>query len=62
MTCVYDMAFQCGSTMNGHIYSLSHNYSENIFSGYFKYYCTYDHFFSNVRSPCQKAWPVPKSP
>ena len=24
-----------------------------IFSGYFKYYFTYDHFFFTVRSPCQ---------
>ena len=33
-----------------------------IFSGYFKYYFTYDHFFLTVKSPCQTAWPVAKSP
>ena len=31
-----------------------------IFSGYFKYYFTYDHFFFTVRSPCHAALPDPK--
>ena len=31
-----------------------------IFSGYFKYYLTYDHFFFTVRSPCHTALPDPK--
>ena len=33
-----------------------------IFSWYLKYHLTYDHFFFNVSSPCQTAWPMPKSP
>ena len=32
-----------------------------IFSGYFKYYFTYDHFFFTVRSPCHTVLPDPKS-
>ena len=32
-----------------------------IFSGYFKYYITYDHFFFTVRFPCHTALPDPKS-
>ena len=31
-----------------------------IFSGYFKYYFTYDHFFFTVRSPCHAALLDPK--
>ena len=31
-----------------------------VFSGYFKYYFTYDHFFFTVRSPCHAALPDPK--
>ena len=32
-----------------------------IFSGYFKYYFTYDHFFFTVRFPYHTALPDPKS-
>ena len=32
-----------------------------VFSGYFKYYFTYDHFFFTVRFPCHAALPDPKS-
>ena len=32
-----------------------------IFSGYFKYYFTYDHLFFTVRSPCHTVLPDPKS-
>ena len=50
--------------LSHYIYSLSHNDCEHHFFMIFQIllYGTYDHFFFTVRSPCQTAWPVPKSP